>query len=80
MYKALEAHLLADCDYCTVYGEYCCILSKHTSKYQFLKHMEEVTKTQHDVEKQLLALQKKEIIQYDVVTDKVYSILFLRIK
>lgn len=80
MYKALEAHLLQGCKHCTVYDQYCCIISEHTSKYQFLRHMEEVTKVYRDVEKMLKELHKKNVIQYDIVTDTKFSILFLKMK
>ena len=80
MYKALEAHLLRGCEHCTVYAQYCCIISEHTSKYQFLRHMENVTKVYRDVDKMLKELQKKDMIQYNEVTDTKFSILFLKMK
>ena len=80
MYKALEAHLLQGCEYCTVYGQYCCIISEHSSKYQFLRHLEDVTKVHRDVDKMLMELHKKRVIQYDEVTSTKFSILFLKMK
>lgn len=80
MYKALEAHLLQGCEHCTVYGQYCCIISEHSSKYQFLRHLEDVTKVYRDVEKMLMELHKKRVIQYDEVTQTKFSILFLKMK
>ncbi len=80
MYKALVAHLLEPCDKCTVYGQYCCIISEHTSKYQFLQHMENVTKVYRDVERHLVELHMHKLIQYDILTEKMYSILFLKMK
>lgn len=80
MYKALEAHLLQGCEHCTVYAQYCCIISEHRSKYQFLLHMEDVTKVYLDVEKQLKELHKRKVIQYNIVTNTKFSILFLKMK
>lgn len=80
LYNALVKHALERCEFCTFYDQYACLISEHKDKYHFIEHIEEVTKVYYDAEKILKGLHKRDIIQYDIVTDTQFSIWFLKIK
>lgn len=80
LYNALVRHLSEQCEYCTFYAQYACLISEHKDKYHFIEHIEEVTKEYYNAEKSLKELHKRSVVQYDVVTEKMYSLWFLKMK